>query len=223
MRQQNPESSRNKILAAVRNNSNRTAVVASEYRPDELYVMPSDLLSVFKQELEAVAGTCIVSESESILYAKLHAYIKEADLPYVYCPDEDLSVTLATNGIPVRTAAEFLLEMPAVVTSCEALVARTGSAIMSSKATIGRQSYAYAPIHIVIAAESQLVPFPEDALALVRKRYANDLPSAITFVTGPSRTADIEKTLVLGAHGPKELIIFVVASEAENDIESTAP
>ncbi|MEI7503277.1 MAG: LUD domain-containing protein, partial [Paludibacter sp.] len=67
----------------------------------------------------------------------------------------------------------------------------------------------FPPIHIVIANESQLVGFPEDALVSIQKKYSNNLPSMISTITGPSRTADIEKTLVLGAHGPKEFIVFL--------------
>jgi L-lactate dehydrogenase complex protein LldG len=223
MNHQNPESSREKILAAVRINNKRAAVVTSAYTPGELYITPSDMLLVFKQEVEAVSGRCVLCKSETLLYEQLNAFINEAGLSYVGCPDDILISKLAAHAVPVRSASEFLLDMPAVVTGCEVMVARTGSVVMSSTSAIGRQSYAFAPIHIVIAHESQLVPFLEDALVFLRKKYANNLPSAMTFVTGPSRTADIEKTLVLGAHGPKELIIFVLASEAENPNESSAP
>ena len=44
----------------------------------------------------------------------------------------------------------------------------------------------------------------------IREKYKTRLPSQITLITGPSRTADIEKTLVLGAHGPKELHVFIL-------------
>jgi L-lactate dehydrogenase complex protein LldG len=44
----------------------------------------------------------------------------------------------------------------------------------------------------------------------MKNKYKNDLPSLITFATGPSRTADIEKTLVVGVHGPKEVYLFLV-------------
>ena len=44
----------------------------------------------------------------------------------------------------------------------------------------------------------------------VKDKYGNDLPSLITFASGPSRTADIEKTLVVGVHGPKEVYLFLV-------------
>ena len=100
-------------------------------------------------------------------------------------------------------------QMQAGITTCEYLVARTGSVIVSTATSNGRKMHAYSPVHVVIAREEQLVAQLEDALILLQEKYKSDLPSAITVITGPSRTADIEKTLVMGAHGPKELIIFV--------------
>jgi L-lactate dehydrogenase complex protein LldG len=67
----------------------------------------------------------------------------------------------------------------------------------------------FPPIHIVIAHASQIVNYPEDALNAMQEKYGEHLPSCISTITGPSRTADIEKTLVLGAHGPKEFVVFL--------------
>jgi L-lactate dehydrogenase complex protein LldG len=50
----------------------------------------------------------------------------------------------------------------------------------------------------------------KDGLDLLKKKYPGGLPSSITFASGPSRTADIEKTLVTGVHGPKEVFCFLV-------------
>jgi L-lactate dehydrogenase complex protein LldG len=47
-------------------------------------------------------------------------------------------------------------------------------------------------------------------MAFITKKYGNKLPSMISMITGASRTADIEKTLVMGAHGPKELVLFLI-------------
>ena len=80
--------------------------------------------------------------------------------------------------------------------------------MLSSKQGSGRSLSIFPPIHIVIAFASQLVEDIQDGLELVKKKYAT-LPSMICLTTGPSRTADIEKTLVLGAHGPKELVVFL--------------
>jgi L-lactate dehydrogenase complex protein LldG len=50
----------------------------------------------------------------------------------------------------------------------------------------------------------------KDAIALLQDKYREQMPSMISFATGPSRTADIEKTLVVGAHGPKEVYCFLL-------------
>ena len=81
---------------------------------------------------------------------------------------------------------------------------------MSAAQPGGRTTSVYAPIHICIAYTNQLVYDLKDALQLVKDKYGNNLPSLITFATGPSRTADIEKTLVVGVHGPKEVYLFLV-------------
>jgi L-lactate dehydrogenase complex protein LldG len=81
---------------------------------------------------------------------------------------------------------------------------------MSAAQASGRTTSVYAPIHICIAYSHQLVYDVKDALQLVKDKYHHALPSLITFATGPSRTADIEKTLVVGVHGPKEVYLFLV-------------
>ena len=83
---------------------------------------------------------------------------------------------------------------------------------MSSAQTNGRTTSVYAPIHFCIAFTNQLVYDLKDALQGAKDKYGPNLPSLITFATGPSRTADIEKTLVVGVHGPKEVYLFLVES-----------
>ena len=89
------------------------------------------------------------------------------------------------------------------VTTCECLVARTGSIVVSTRALS-----VLPPVHLVIARRDQLVPGLTAAMALLRQRYGRRWPSALSVVTGPSRTADIEKILVMGAHGPKRLALY---------------
>ena len=60
----------------------------------------------------------------------------------------------------------------------------------------------------VILQENEIVPVPEDVWALLKKR--GPMPSTLNLVTGPSRTGDIEQTLFLGAHGPRELHVLLV-------------
>jgi len=95
------------------------------------------------------------------------------------------------------------------ITGCEYLVAETGSILVSSAQQGGRRLFIYPPAHIVIASKKQVVLSLEDGYAALSEKYQNNLPSQILLITGPSRTADIEKTLILGAHGPKELHVFL--------------
>ena len=81
---------------------------------------------------------------------------------------------------------------------------------MSSAQQSGRTVSAYAPVHICIAYAHQLVYDTIDALKGIKGKYGTNIPSFITFAAGPSRTADIEKTLVVGVHGPKEVYLFLI-------------
>jgi len=89
------------------------------------------------------------------------------------------------------------------------LVARTGSFVLSSS-TSGRSASVYAPVHVCIAYTSQLVYDISDAIAVMENKYGNTLPGSFSLATGPSRTADIEKTLVTGVHGPGEVFCLLI-------------
>ncbi|MDD2286243.1 MAG: lactate utilization protein [Paludibacter sp.] len=180
------------------------------YIQEDIYkpVVP-DALTCFKQELEAISGQCVLCGNEEDMCAKLATLMQTKGLPVLFSRDATIVDKLRRYHVPVETDESKFNDMPAGVTACEYLVTRTGSAVVTSSGGSGRQMHVFPPVHIILASVDQLVDYLEDALVAVRQKYENDLPSVITVVTGPSRTADIEKTLVLGAHGPKELIIFV--------------
>jgi L-lactate dehydrogenase complex protein LldG len=96
------------------------------------------------------------------------------------------------------------------ITDCESLVARTGTMVLGTAQASGRTTSVYAPIHICIAYTSQVFFDVKDALVSLKEKYGDAFPSFVTFASGPSRTADIEKTLVTGVHGPKEVFCFLV-------------
>ena len=127
----------------------------------------------------------------------------------IYCVEDDLKQTLSAYGFTNINYSK-LASCDASITTCESLIARTGSIVLSSALQSGRTVSVYAPVHICIAYTSQLVYDIKDGLQLVKTKYGTNLPSLITFATGPSRTADIEKTLVVGVHGPKEVFCFLV-------------
>jgi L-lactate dehydrogenase complex protein LldG len=96
------------------------------------------------------------------------------------------------------------------ISECDALVAQTGSVLVTSRSAGGRALSCLPPHHVVIARREQIVPDLPAAFALIKQRHGEIFPSMISFITGPSRTGDIERILVLGAHGPKKLTILCV-------------
>jgi L-lactate dehydrogenase complex protein LldG len=168
-----------------------------------------DEITCFKTELEAINGVCVICDDEADLYAKLKSFVTKKELPYLFCRDTYIASQLELNKILFSFDEAQFDAMQAGITGCEFLVARTGSVLVSSATQSGRQLNVFPPIHIVLAHVSQLVNYVEDALVAVQQKYGDNLPSIVSTITGPSRTADIEKTLVLGAHGPKEFIVFL--------------
>lgn len=96
------------------------------------------------------------------------------------------------------------------VTSCEALVSQLGSILVSSESSGGRSLSILPHAHVVIATTDQVVPDLETCFKDILSRHGSKLPSMLSFITGPSRTGDIERILVLGAHGPKELHVILI-------------
>ena len=94
------------------------------------------------------------------------------------------------------------------ITECDALVAQTGSVVVTSRGAGGRALSCLPSHHVVLARRQQLVPDLPAAFELLKSKYGHDYPSMISFITGPSRTGDIERILVLGAHGPRKLTIL---------------
>jgi L-lactate dehydrogenase complex protein LldG len=94
------------------------------------------------------------------------------------------------------------------ITECDAIIAQTGSILLTSRSAGGRALSVLPPHHVVLARRTQFVTDLAAAFVVLRATYGDKFPSLISFVTGPSRTGDIERILVLGAHGPKRLTIF---------------
>lgn len=163
----------------------------------------------FAEQFTKLQGKFIYCINRQELSFQLNSLIKKQDWKKVYCLEQDLLGPLA-DQLGDRLLTSDLAGCDVSITGCEYLVARTGSIVMSTAQAGGRTASVYAPVHICIAFTSQLVYDIKDALQGAKEKYGNNLPSLITFATGPSRTADIEKTLVVGVHGPKEVFLFLV-------------
>jgi L-lactate dehydrogenase complex protein LldG len=205
--------SRQKILDSIRKTAGQRNVDLHEtdFENSEIYkpILPDPLIC-FQNELEAIQGKCLTFDNELHLFAELKTLLESRNLLPVYCRDSKIAALLDKYQIPHTNNSADFEKMSSAITPCESLIARTGSVVVSSNGESGRQLHAFPPIHIVLANISQLVNYPNEAYNAIQSKYKNKLPSAITTITGPSRTADIEKTLVLGAHGPKELIVFIL-------------
>lgn len=163
----------------------------------------------FAENFTQLQGKFIYCNNVEEFRVRWAGFLQHSGLQQLYCRDEALKEQLG----PVFSAEcdyHDLSSCDAAITACEALVARTGTMVLSAAASQGRTTSVYAPVHVCVAFTDQLVYDIKDALLLLKKKYSDKLPSLISFATGPSRTADIEKTLVVGVHGPKEVYCFLI-------------
>ena len=157
---------------------------------------------VFAQEFINIQGKFAFCIDEADMLQQLEQLIADKQWSKIFCNTDQWNSTFS-NTINLESC-------DASITGCEFLVARTGTIVMSAAQQSVRTVRVYAPIHICIAYTNQLVYDVKDALQSLKEKYTGNIPSLITFATGPSRTADIEKTLVTGVHGPKEVYCFLV-------------
>lgn len=165
----------------------------------------------FAGEFIRLGGKFVFCANEHDLFDNLTALYDQEGWSQLLCSEPYLlNLFYKAKMDFIEPAAPELESADACITGCEALVARTGSFLLSSRQPLGRVSPVFFPVHIVVAFARQLVPDIADGLRLMQQRYGENLPSMINLNTGPSRTADIEKTLVVGVHGPKEVYCFFV-------------
>ncbi len=177
----------------------------------------SDAVVAFAESFQRVGGEFYYCESLAQLALQLAGFQErqQVGVPYVWEPG--LQALLQAAGIAFRAdETDFIERADLSLTSCEALVARTGSVLVSAATASGRRLSIYPDQHLVLARPSQVVAEIGEALAVVQARFGTRMPSMISLTSGPSRTADIEKTLVLGAHGPRRLALFLLEDDAEN-------
>lgn len=162
---------------------------------------------LFAETFSGLQGKFIYCTSEMEMAKHLEKLLQNKQWSKVYCRESALIPFVEAAGV---LPYHELSSCDVSVTGCEYLVARTGTIVMSTSQQSGRTVSVYAPVHICIAYQKQLVFDLRDVLGFMKAKYNNNLPSLITFATGPSRTADIEKTLVTGVHGPKEVYCFLI-------------
>ncbi len=177
-----------------------------------------NLAEKFREETERVNGSCFIVENAELLPNRISDYLRKKKINSVAIYDnkvissDKLSAELAKSnplmkiisGKPGRNTA---LEVETGLTGTYKLIAETGSVVVISDTPGGRFGSLLPPHHIVVATEAQLLPsfhsLGKD------KEFVNTKWSVL--ISGPSRTADIEQTLILGVHGPLSLAVFIIS------------
>ncbi len=164
----------------------------------------------FLDKLDAAAASWEILESSEDITAAVHAYLQRQGLPAAVRVaehpllealrwPEDLTVTPGTahQGLDVGLSV------------ADAAMAETGTLILCSGPESPTSLVFLPDHHLVVLPQDRLMPYMEDVWGLLRER-PDFPPRSVNYVTGPSRTADVEQTMQLGAHGPRSLHVLLV-------------
>lgn len=169
---------------------------------------PAALMELFRREFVALLGNFFMFDSVADMNASLRQLAVTKPWKKICC--EENLFGFFDDPMILPPDRDNVLNADVAITGCEALIAKTGTVVLSSSSTAGRALPVYAPAHITVAYQHQLFFDLEACLQLVMDEGSDALPSSMVFASGPSRTGDIEKTLVVGVHGPRETYVFML-------------
>jgi L-lactate dehydrogenase complex protein LldG len=197
-----------KVKEALKNKGQQST--APDFTSEVYIAQADDIIENFAEKFINAKGVLFFCENNAEFISLLNSYITDKELKNLFVFEKNIQENLDSNKIEYKTGENTFLLADASITTCECLISRTGGMFVTSATESGRRLSVYPPIHIVVAYTSQIVKEINDGINLIKNKYEGQIPSMISMITGPSRTADIEKTLVLGAHGPKELTLFLI-------------
>lgn len=203
------------------------AASARDHRPDsgefrawlpEVGTTEAERIALFAKHSEALKTEFIEVADEAALREALGALAAREGWSRVASHHAPLTDACAEAAAPAGNLlwadggydTDALEVCDAGITCCDLLVAQTGTAVVSARSAGGRALSVLPPHHVVLATRDQLVADMSDAFARLATLYPDGYPSFLSFITGPSRTGDIERILVLGAHGPKKLTVILI-------------
>jgi L-lactate utilization protein LutC len=176
-------------------------------------VHTADAVERFRESLQAVGGVCTVVRDEAEASMAVQQII--ADSKSVVVSDSTLAARIVAN---VSSPAQFLYKADAGemfncdagITSAQWAVAETGTLVLESEKERHRFASLVPPIHIALVNGQAVVHTLGEVLNRIAKSGRDDMSRTITFITGPSRTSDIELTLAIGVHGPAQLFVIII-------------
>ena len=201
-------------LTVLNNVSSNGSHDAREWMP-RVGESAQEQIALFAERSAELKTEFIVCASRDELEAKLrelktiNGWTKLATHAHELCEIATRVLDLPTMKTDDGYAIPDLESCDVGITNCEALIAQTGSVLVTNN-NGGRALSVLPPHHVVIATRDQMLPDLTAAFQTLESRYGAVYPSMMGFITGPSRTGDIERILVLGAHGPKKLTILLV-------------
>ena len=207
------ETARNNILAklkAAQEKRGETGENVPDFTSPVYLPLNPSLGEEFKTNLELIGGQVIFCDTKAEIAAQVKQICKEKKQDKIFCTDPILQ-NMMQGTVEIDAEENDFLSLTIGMTGCEFLVAHLGSVLISSAQISGRRLNVFPETHIVVAHKAQIVDYLDNALEKIQEKYKNKLPSLISNITGPSRTADIEKTLVMGMHGPKSLVVIITS------------
>lgn len=165
----------------------------------------------FAQNFKEVGGIFFYLEDENEFADCIRQLAPENGWEPLWCTSPAMQALLERHGISYSQSPEREPKQKLVsLIDCECLVAQTGSILLSDELAGSRQAYSLPDVLLVFATTDQIAGGMKEAFRYVRKHHGNKMPSQLAFVTGPSRTTDIEQTLVIGANGFRQIAVFLV-------------
>jgi L-lactate dehydrogenase complex protein LldG len=173
----------------------------------------------FKEKLEAVNGHCIIARSELEIVRALTKIITDLQATNLRARRIALSnspvlerlvnlIAVEVSEVCIAPTAADLFSFDVGITTAQGAIAETGTLVLDSSRERHRLTSLVPPVHIAIIDAAQIHQTLGEALSAVQSE-SEEISPIVTFVTGPSRTADIELTLAIGVHGPQELYVIV--------------
>jgi L-lactate dehydrogenase complex protein LldG len=160
-----------------------------------------DLVARFRARALSLASTWGEVGAKCEIPAATAAYLRENNLPLrAVCWNEFTDLDWAGSGIEVE-ARNARGDDLVGITGAFCAIAETGTLMMTSGPRTPAAVSLLPETHIAVVSRARIVRGMEDAWALLRAEFEH-MPRAVNFISGPSRTADIEQTVTLGAHGP---------------------
>jgi L-lactate dehydrogenase complex protein LldG len=163
----------------------------------------------FRERALSLASTLDDVPHKTDVPARVAAYLQERALPLrAVCWRELLELDWQASGIEVEARAARGEDLVGI-TGAYCAIAETGTLVTLSGADTPPSVSLLPETHIAVMDAARVLPTMEDAWQLMREELGG-LPRAVNFISGPSRTADIEQTVTLGAHGPYRVHIVLV-------------